>query len=734
MLPSPQETAAASSPRPPRRPRAIQACGLCRSKKYKCDGVSPCSNCKRRGLSCVYRVSSAVERGSPASALQELEQKVIRLQAENARLRAVPKASSSQGTVVPAETTPQDIEASRSSVARSIQDTSSPGPGHHGTAVTESQNGTDDATPEDGTEIVEVNPHTRNVEFHGHTSSVAFIGRLREEYGCSDAESQDRPQASSQKQSLVSTFHNDVFRTQFKDAQGFEDGIDCQFFFPQSYVFLETYFNKLHYIHPILDKESFYGRCDDLWQGRFQNQPRSFIALYFSLVSLGALIRTWTEEKINGMGRFEWSRMLFEKAQHALGFPGSANDLEAAQAYMFMAKVCQNEINPNLAYTYLGMASRILLSIGANRRPAESQPQAIEASKTWWGFYTLEIELSFSLGRPDSLGMEDYHNRQPPSIDGSEIDIIPGMIGLSRIMRAISVKVYLHRLSLGQKLQSALNIELEMDAWCARLPDAIRPQFTSDVDRHCQLGDPPWAFYQRLVLQIRYYNVKMLLLRPFIVYATRHSEREPSLLDAVKKCTDAAASTIELLYETYRRQFWFRTWWYNITYLTFAVSIILFRAGRGRDGDDISSMTDTNSSPAQDQQHDYISLIEQTLTMLDIMSESVVACKTAKIIRQMLGAIRQRNNGSDTTAPNPDGTSRSEISHLFAPGGNGVGAPRSNTKATSYTTDVPYAAVTGGDLEMTHMGLESLDASLWDWSFDFRDMWDNNGNGFNGFS
>lgn len=57
-----------------------------------------------------------------------------------------------------------------------------------------------------------------------------------------------------------------------------------------------------------------------------------------------------------------------------------------------------------------------------------------------------------------------------------------------------------------------------------------------------------------------YYNVKMLLLRPFIVYATKHSERDPSLLDAVNKCTDAAAKTIELLHETYRVHFFFHTW------------------------------------------------------------------------------------------------------------------------------------------------------------------------------
>ncbi|GME43723.1 putative C6 transcription protein [Neofusicoccum parvum] len=713
MLPSPQETAASSSsPKPPRRPRAIQACNLCRSKKYKCDGVCPCSHCRRRGLHCVYRVAPVMERdASSQSLVRDLEKRLELAEAENAKLRSSYGALASRAGADNEHATPQDSGIPQpvpSAASQSDQTAISPPSEQPARSAGLGRVDEEVGSPEDGTEIVEVNPHTRDIEFHGHTSSVAFLGRVRQEYGYSEGNSQGDQHAASEKPSLVSTFYNHAFGTQRTgDASGWNDVLENQFFFPQSYVFLETYFNNLHYIHPFLDKENFYSRCDDLWQGRFQNQSRSFIALYFSLVSLGALIRTWTEEKLNGMGRFEWSRMLFEKAQLALGFPGSANDLEAAQAYIFMAKVCQNELNPNLAYTYLGMASRTLLSIGANRNASidagasARQPQAMEASKTWWGFYTLEIELSFALGRPDSLGMDDYHNRPLPPMDASDVDIIPGMIGLARIMRAISVKVYLHRLSLAQKLQGALNIEMEMDAWVARLPEAIRPQFTSDVGRHSRLGDPPWAYYQRLVLQIRYYNVKMLLLRPFIVHASKYDEREPSLDDAVNKCTDAAASTIDLMYETYRVHTFFHTWWYNITYLTFAASIILFRA--------VQSIQQPNP------QHDYIRLIEQTLSMFDIMRESVVACKTAKVLRQMLAILRQRSGRSPTAEGIP---------------GSNPSGPKPNAPEQGQ----PGQSIFGGNFEVAHLGLESLDGCLWDWSFDFRDIWESHGGGFHGLS
>lgn len=44
------------SPKPSRRhlPRAPHACQLCRTKKARCDGQHPCSNCRSRSSTCVY--------------------------------------------------------------------------------------------------------------------------------------------------------------------------------------------------------------------------------------------------------------------------------------------------------------------------------------------------------------------------------------------------------------------------------------------------------------------------------------------------------------------------------------------------------------------------------------------------------------------------------------------------------------------------------------------------------
>lgn len=503
------------------------------------------------------------------------------------------------------------------------------------------------------TEVVDVNPLTQAVEFHGNTSSVAFLGRVRQEFAERDDEvpAQHRS-VSTESPSLVSTIHNDSFHPRRGAYLHWDDGSEDRLFSPQLYVFIDTYFNNLHYIHPIINQATFLRRCEDIWSGHPERQPRNFIALYFAILSLGALIRTWTEEKINDMGRFEWSRMLFERADAALGKPGHLNDLEAIQTLFILAKICQNELNPNLAYMYLGMAIRSALSTGMNRNALmqgwnQSEELDSATSKTWWGLYTLEIEMSFALGRPDTLGMEDYHNRPKPPLDGSEIDILTSMIGLARIMRATSVSIYLSRLTIAEKLSRAFQLETEMDAWIESLPERIRPHITPNVPQNGSLRDPAWARMQKLVIQIRYFNVKMLMLRPFLLHAAKLTSQDrplpPRIDEAIFKCTEAAVNTIDTIHENCRLQTHFRTWWYNTTYLTFAASILLFRAARRLP---IDSPED---SPSNRQETPYLPHVEKTLEILDATSESIVSLKTAEVIRQMLSRLSERGGSSYTS-------------------------------------------------------------------------------------
>lgn len=187
-------------------------------------------------------------------------------------------------------------------------------------------------------------------------------------------------------------------------------------------------------------------------------------------------------------------------------------------------------------------------------------------------------EMSFALGRPDTLGMDDYHNRRLPPLEG-EIAIIPSMVQLGGIMREVSVRVYHSTCQLRDKLDLALGIEKEIDEWVLNLPEPIRPKPSSG--NLTSLRDPKWARRQRLVLQIRkcydinfsfgqnhadspspgFHNVKMLLFRPFVTGSALHLRDMHDLLDsAAAKCISSAQETIRIVYETYQVHTFFQSW------------------------------------------------------------------------------------------------------------------------------------------------------------------------------
>lgn len=117
---------------------------------------------------------------------------------------------------------------------------------------------------------------------------------------------------------------------------------------------------------------------------------------------------------------------------------------------------------------------------------------------------TVQRELSFSLGRPDTLGMDGYHNRcQPNRGEGSEYTIIPIMLDLAHIIRRVLVNLYNSRFSLQQRMKHSLEIERKLDKWPDALPKTLQPDFGQSDPPMSVLRDPKWLKRQRLVLRIR---------------------------------------------------------------------------------------------------------------------------------------------------------------------------------------------------------------------------------------
>ena len=354
------------------------------------------------------------------------------------------------------------------------------------------------------TELTYRHHPTLTFEFHGQTSSLAFLERLMK-----IKESNSDNGLGSPTGPIVHEFQNDALSIQRGSPLPTDD--DVENYYPHhAILFIDSYFKSLHYIYPIIDQDVFMEQSYLLWTGRSKNKRpirAGFRALYFAVLSLGALTRHWTEDSISGMDKHAWSGMLFEKAEALIGRPGSLFNLQAVQTLIILAQVSQQQMNLNLTYTYLGLAVRTVFSSGMNRLAQTSFPQdspTLVVSRTFFALYSLETECSFILGRPDMLGLDCRHNRPPPPLsDETEVIIIPAMLGLSRIMRRISNEIYLEHLDLSTKVQNAGRLELELDRWLSQLPAKIRPTSCSDTASFLMPNHHYWPQLQMRVLKLR---------------------------------------------------------------------------------------------------------------------------------------------------------------------------------------------------------------------------------------
>jgi hypothetical protein len=195
-------------------------------------------------------------------------------------------------------------------------------------------------TPQDSasSDVIDTNTHTKNVEFYGGSSSVAF---LRHVETMSNNHSVAGIAHGASERSLASLLHNTEFQpnsTQSPSLSEKNSQIDSsRFYFRIARRFLDAYFSNIHHIQPLFEEEQFLARCEDLWFDRPEQQPLSFIALYYATLSLGSLVMVWEDRgDTYGADRFSWSRKLFNDALGIVRQLGSATDVDMVQCYYML--------------------------------------------------------------------------------------------------------------------------------------------------------------------------------------------------------------------------------------------------------------------------------------------------------------------------------------------------------------------------------------------------------------
>ncbi|CVL05898.1 uncharacterized protein FPRN_14216 [Fusarium proliferatum] len=647
----------ASSSRTRRGPRTPRACEICRYKKIKCDGLMPCQSCRFREANCVYKTHNNRYVQSTPSA-----------QTYPTTENSIPSSTSYPSDTDPTRIGSVDAQpspaftGSLSLMNPNISPQYSTTPEGSGMLTLNALGpGTDaSSTSKELGEVLDTNSYTNNIEFHGSSSTINFL-QLAERGGHSSP-----LDMGSVQQSLVSCLHNpavDPDESECSKRYPLPEG-SADYFPHVATQFIEGYFDGLHYAQPLLYKDEFLRRCQTLWlQGR-SSCTTSFLALYYAVLGFGALTMVWGDDEfIDGQGRFEWSRKLLEKSRALAGRLCQTTDLESVQCFLFLAKICQNELSPHTAYIYVGRAVRTALAMGLNRDCVKRSSQdsvelCMAQTRTWWAVYSLEIEISFSLGRPDSLSHDGYHTRPFPqirtkphesgSLEPPEVGIIEHLVRLARLTREISTKLYCPLIGMPPKSQAIRDIDMKLDAWLNSIPPALRPTKSSPSAGSLELTrQPAYIRKQKLVLGTKYHNVRMLLHASLIDTV---SVQCPSIdfAGSLRECVQSARLTIELVYENYCHHEFFRTWWFNTTYIVFASTIILFVASQNVEAPE---------------KHRWQELIQNAIEILSVMDDNVVARKAAGIIKECHDRAKRKQSSEVSTVSGNDNSFHTMFDH-----------------------------------------------------------------------
>jgi hypothetical protein len=143
--------------------------------------------------------------------------------------------------------------------------------------------------------------------------------------------------------------------------------------------------------------------------------------------------------------------------------------------------------------------------------------------------------------------------------------IIEHAVDLARITRSICQNIYLSSPSIADSITWTNQIEEELDSWVQSVPPAIRPNTQPQLQQKPSLKgakDVQWAKRQKLVLSIRYHNLKILLFGSLLIRSSP-AERSnmPGCLENTTKCLDSAKETISIIYQTYAHSDFFQTWY-----------------------------------------------------------------------------------------------------------------------------------------------------------------------------
>ncbi|KAL8959326.1 MAG: hypothetical protein Q9193_003793 [Seirophora villosa] len=500
--------------------RIAQACDRCRSKKIRCDGVTPCcTQCANVGFEC--KTSDKLSRRAfPRGYTESLEERVRSLEQEVRELKDLLDEKDEKIDILSRIHSPSP-PSTRTSTEKSPL------------ARVEEKPGTqDEHLPEDTFEVQQ-SPSLLNGEpdsyFMGASSGRAFISKATAfnpslDHRLTNADTFKNKVHESGKSRC--TFETDAFFSSCKSAAssaGTASAKSDDMKAPPRLVsdqMVNIFFQEWAPLFPVLHRPTFLNLYTEYVADPEHMGNKHAVAQLNLVFGIAALSTEWNKQTTETFER-QW--------RDAVESILPENTLATLQCLILAQLYCVAKADYNKLLHYKGMAISLSHRLGLHQSQKRFALGALTGEtrkRVFWTLYTLDCFSAALLGLPKLLKEDDIYTEYPVDVDDENVSdggfqpTLPGestrlssalaLFRGSRILGKVLDELYPASLTYELSLQRIGALNDELDTWLGSLPPHLRLQFVQDKPSTKVIGS------RSPFLSLAYQYIRMLIHRPAV--------------------------------------------------------------------------------------------------------------------------------------------------------------------------------------------------------------------------
>ncbi|KAJ5653397.1 hypothetical protein N7490_000400 [Penicillium lividum] len=646
-----------------KRRRVAVACDACRTRKSRCDGIRPrCSLCTDLGFECIYT--------PPATATNVIVQKEY-LHGLEGRVKKLEELFK----VVRDDVDGLSVRIDRVPESRSVKSNDK-----QGTVPVSDLVGLEDSVDAMGAISF---ADEEDSGFFGPSSNIAFLRHLsgaviQQGYLLSPGAAED---------GFVS-----VSKPPLPPRQSAQDKVNVFALPPQSetLALIHLYFSETGLLYPYIYPPTFLATYHHMAQENFAGVRKSWLGLLNMILAMATI--TAESNGVSADTRIAESDVFY---QRGLGLCGGellrGTTLELVQFNLLAGQYLQGTQKSVQVWNVHGLAVKGALQLGLHSKHASRTFSLIEQEtrkRTWYCCVMLDRTLSMTFGRPAAIP-DSYVKLELPLVHQLESSLaIVDDETSSLIVSFFNSTVTLYKnlwnvleslygqnmgcedpLPVSETIAHVFSIEQNLFSWERSLLSSLQLITKDNLSemQQAKLSETQkfsWKF--RVILTLRYLNLKVLLHRPVLVkfiIASRSPDRDPQDMkllqqigmNSVAICTKSAMEIIDIIFRVVSDPRWKQSllgaYWYSLYYTFNAALVILGTVLVYRD----TSLTGCSMAAEAREAREYPSRAVAALSKLDHSNRLIDRCRC--YLEHFINLLA----GPDTEGPTPPFPSLSTV-------------------------------------------------------------------------